>query len=190
MGWFDWFWSILAAFSWENKTGRILFLGLDNAGKTTLLGKMASGQVHVHRPTQHPNQEDLELDGIKIKTIDMGGHEDARRLWRDYFIGVSGVVFLVDAAAPHRFPEAKIELDKLLQADELQGVPFCLLYNKIDMPTAQGPPVVSNALGVSNILTGKGKPAAGVRPLEAFPTSVVNNQGYGDGMRWMSQFLK
>jgi GTPase SAR1 family protein len=58
MGWFDFLWNLFAAFGWETKTGRIIFLGLDNAGKTTLLGKLATNQVHVHRPTQHPNTED------------------------------------------------------------------------------------------------------------------------------------
>ncbi len=48
------------------------------------------------------SEEELTLEGIKIKTIDMGGHADARRLWRDYLTGVNGVVFIVDAAVAHR----------------------------------------------------------------------------------------
>jgi GTP-binding protein SAR1 len=51
MGWFDFRWNLFAAFGWETKTGRIIFLGLPKAGKTTLLGKLATNQVHVHRPT-------------------------------------------------------------------------------------------------------------------------------------------
>lgn len=107
MGWFSWFWDWLSYLGLSNKTGKILFLGLDNAGKTTLLGKLATDQVHVHRPTFHPNVEQLTLGGIKLKTIDMGGHFEARRLWKDYFTKVDGVVFIVDAANPERFPEAR-----------------------------------------------------------------------------------
>ena len=193
MGWFTWFWDLidtLSAYNWSAKQGRILFLGLDNAGKTTLLGKLATDQIHVHRPTQHPNTEDLTLEGIKIKTIDMGGHADARRLWRDYFTNVNGVVFIVDAAAPQRFEEAKRELDLLLQTDELATTPFVILGNKIDMPSAVNDEALKAGLGLSNLTTGKAKPPPNVRPLEVFMCSVVKKQGYGDGFRWLAQFLQ
>jgi GTP-binding protein SAR1 len=190
MGWFTWFWDFLASLGWENKQGRILFLGLDNAGKTTLLGKLATDQIHVHRPTQHPNSEDLTLEGIKIKTIDMGGHADARRLWRDYFTNVNGVVFIVDAAARHRFEEAKVELNSLLETDELATTPFCILGNKIDMPNAVNDEALKQELGLTGMTTGKGKPPANVRPLEVFMCSVVKKQGYGEGFRWLAQFLQ
>ncbi|RNF26730.1 small GTP-binding protein [Trypanosoma conorhini] len=192
MGWFSWFWDMMSYLGFSNKTGKILFLGLDNAGKTTLLGKLATDQVHVHRPTFHPNVEELTLGGIKLKTIDMGGHLEARRLWKDYFTKVDGVVFIVDAANPERFQEAKQELDMLLQTEELSRTPFIILGNKIDVPRAVSEEHLIAAMGLTGLSTGKQNKVTdpAVRPLEVFMCSVVKKIGYGDAFRWLSQYLQ
>ena len=192
MGWFSWFWDLLQFLGFSNKTGKILFLGLDNAGKTTLLGKLATNQIHTHRPTYHPNVEDLELGGIKLKTIDMGGHVDARRLWKDYFTNVDGVIFIVDAAHEARLDEAKAELDMLLQIEELSKTPFAILGNKIDLPKAIPEEELKRRMGLTGLTTGKAPKTADkrVRPIEVFMCSVVKQVGYGDAFRWMSQYLQ
>eukprot|EP00760_Papus_ankaliazontas_P003188 PhM_4_TR11483/c0_g1_i1/m.57038/K07953/SAR1; GTP-binding protein SAR1 len=197
MGWFDWFWDIMSYLGIGGKQGKILFLGLDNAGKTTLLGKLTTDQIHIHRPTVHPNVEDLALGGIKLKTFDLGGHQEARRLWRDYFTKCDAVVFMVDAAAPDRFGDVKAELDLLLQAEELSKAPFLVLGNKIDLAhKAVSEDSLKASLGLTGLTTGKstssGSSGAGsnVRPLEVFMCSVVKRTGYGDGFRWLSQYLK
>lgn len=192
MGWFNWFWDFVNSL-FGNKSGKILFLGLDNAGKTTLLGKLATDQVHVHRPTFHPNVEELSLGGIKLKTIDMGGHVEARRLWKDYFTKVDGVVFIVDANNPDRFEETKKELDMLLQTEELLKTPFVILGNKIDLPRACSEEQLVVAMGLQGMLTGKAKkvaPDSNTRPLEVYMCSVVKKVGYGDAFRWLSQYLQ
>lgn len=172
------------------KNAKILFLGLDNAGKTTLMHMLKEGRVGSHRPTERPSAEELTLGKIKFNAFDLGGHDQARRIWGDYFSKVDAIVFIVDAYDKKRFPEAKRELDNLLAQDKLEKCPFLILGNKIDLNGAASEDELRMALGLSNMTTGKTTTVKGVRPIEVFMCSVVKKAGYADGFRWLANYLE
>merc|ERR1712159_536171 len=103
---------------WQ-KNAKILFLGLDNAGKTTMLHMLKDAKLASHQPTNHPNMEELVIGELQIQAHDLGGHKSARRLWNDYLTGVDAIIYIIDAYGRERFPEAKAELDGLLTDESL-----------------------------------------------------------------------
>lgn len=102
-------------------------------------------------------------------------------------------MYLVDAVDKERIAESKKELDALLADDSLANVPFLILGNKIDIPYAASEEELRYYLGLNNFTTGKGNvnlADSNVRPLEIFMCSVVRKMGYGEGFKWMSQYIK
>ena len=106
----------------------------------------------------------------------MGGHEQARRIWRNYFPEVNGIVFLVDAADLEQLTEARAELSKLLATEELIEVPFLILENKIDADGALSEEEFREAMDLWQT-TGKGRVhfMEKIRPIEVFMWSIYLN---------------
>ncbi|ADM11457.1 GTP-binding protein Sar1 [Encephalitozoon intestinalis ATCC 50506] len=113
------------------KPSSILFLGIDNAGKTTLVNKLKSDSTDVYMPTHHPSTSYIEIGNLKAQVIDLGGHTAARLAWRDYFYDCHGIVFIVDVHDVERFLEVK-EAYETVRALEKKA-PIVVLMNKIDL---------------------------------------------------------
>jgi GTP-binding protein SAR1 len=108
-------------------------------------------------------------------------------------VQVDAVVYLVDAYDRERFSESKRELDALLSDESLANVPFLILGNKIDIPYAASEAELRYHMGLTNFTTGKGKVTlsdSNIRPMEVFMCSIVRKMGYGEGFKWLSQYIK
>lgn len=186
---FDWFWSILGYLGLYQKDAKILFLGLDNAGKTTLLHMLKDDRLISSPPTQHPNMEELTMGNIKFKAWDLGGHSQTRHVWETYMAEVNAIVFIVDAADVGRVREAGTELNHLLGMDALAKIPFLVLGNKIDIDGCLPAHELSAALGLTGTTGKEAGALQDVRPIELFMCSIVRRSGYGEGFRWLSNYI-
>lgn len=188
----DWFAGVLSYLGLYKKSGKLVFLGLDNAGKTTLLHMLKDARMAQHVPTLHPTSEELTMGGMKFTTFDLGGHQQARRVWKDYFPAVDGVVFLIDCADRDRLSEAKQELHSLLSDEQISSAPILILGNKIDIPGVCSEDNIRHFFGLHGHTTGQGTKSRAElihRPVELFMCSVLKRQGYGEGFRWLAQYI-
>ena len=113
---------------------RILMLGLDGAGKTTILYKLRLGGMVKARPTVGFNMETVEHNHLKLKVFDFGGRSKIRRFWHHYSPDADGVIFVVDSTDGERMGEAKEELQAMMGKRELERAVVLVLANKQDWP--------------------------------------------------------
>ncbi|KAL4445583.1 hypothetical protein ABPG74_006134 [Tetrahymena malaccensis] len=189
---FDFFKNMLGYLGLYKKNGKILFLGLDNAGKTTLLRRLKDGRLVQHDPTLGSHTEELVLGNVRFKAFDLGGHEAVRKTWKNYFASIDGIVYLVDSSDRARFEESRIEFNKIIQTKELEKVPIVILGNKIDIQGAASEDELRINFGLANtsqIGIEKINEIDG-RPIELFMCSVSKKMGYAEGFQWLSKFLK
>ena len=108
-------------------------LGLDAAGKTTLLYRLKLGEVSRTVPTIGFNVEQVEYQNISFTVWDVGGQDKLRMLWRHYYENVDALIFVVDSADTPRMGTAKSELQRLVSAEELKDAIVLVFANKQDL---------------------------------------------------------
>ena len=156
---------------------RILMLGLDAAGKTTIVYKLKLGEVLNSIPTIGFNVETVEFKNIKFNVWDVGGQDKIRVLWRHYYPGTQGLIFVVDSSDRNRINLAKQELHKMLEEEDLRDAVLLVFANKQDlgvMPVAE----VIDKLDLQSI---KG------RDWFCQGTSALTGAGLYEGFNWLTK---
>jgi len=145
--------SILKKLKQKEKEVRLLMLGLDNAGKTTILKKFNGEDINEIAPTLGFNIKTLDHRGMKLNIWDVGGQKSLRSYWRNYFEATDGLIWVVDSADKRRLEDCKKELHGLLQEERLLGATLLVFANKQDLPGAATPEEISEILELDSIKT-------------------------------------
>ena len=168
--------------SFSDHPSQILMVGLDAAGKTTVLYKLKMNETIATIPTIGFNVETVSpVKNVSFTVWDVGGQDKIRPLWRHYFSGAQGLVYVVDASDRSRFDEAKNELDWILESDEMKGVPVVVLANKQDLPQAATPSDVAMRLGLDKLRN---------RKWYVQGTSALSGDGILEAMKELSRLVK
>ena len=168
--------------SFGDRHAKILMLGLDGAGKTTVLYKLKLQEVVSTIPTIGFNVETVQpVKHVSFTVWDVGGQDKIRPLWKHYFQGCEGLVYIVDSMDGNRFSEARDELTWILNADEMAGVPLVVLANKQDLPNAHSPSEVAAKLGLPQLKD---------RKWFIQGSSAVSGSGLYEGMEELSKLTK
>ena len=171
---------LLSTFS--DRHAKILMLGLDAAGKTTVLYKVKLNETVSTIPTIGFNVETVQpVKNVSFTVWDVGGQDKIRPLWRHYFLGCEGLIYVVDSSDRSRFGEAKEELDWILESDEMAGVPLVILANKQDLPQAASPADLSVKLGLDKVRN---------RKWHIHGTSALSGEGVYEAMCELSKLVK
>ena len=97
-----------------DKDARILVLGLDNAGKTTILKKLSNEEIQHVQPTQGFNVKSLMQEGFHLHVWDIGGQKAIRQYWENYFDNADALIYVIDSADSNRMQECQEVLQWLL----------------------------------------------------------------------------
>ncbi|KAH0482800.1 MAG: hypothetical protein KVP17_001986 [Porospora cf. gigantea B] len=127
---------------------RLLLLGLDNAGKTTIVNRLLGKDVLEVSPTLGFNVDSIERLGCKVVIWDIGGQTTLRTYWKNYFDNTDGLIWVVDSTDALRLQTCKRELATVLREERLTGASVMLLANKQDLAEALKPEEVAEALGL------------------------------------------
>ena len=163
------------------KEMRILMVGLDAAGKTTILYKLKLGEIVTTIPTIGFNVETVEYKNISFTVWDVGGQDKIRPLWRHYFQNTQGIIFVVDSNDRERISEAREELQRMLNEDELREALLLVFANKQDLPNAMNAAEITDKLGLHGLKS---------RTWYIQSTCATSGDGLYEGLEWLSANIK
>ncbi|KAJ8908249.1 hypothetical protein NDN08_008340 [Rhodosorus marinus] len=163
------------------KDVKVIMVGLDNAGKTTILYKLHLGEAFSTYPTIGSNVEEVRRQNFRLQVWDLGGQAMLRQTWQMYFVNTNGVILVIDSADPERLDVAREELTNLLNSEELREAAILVFANKQDLKGAVTATEVSEALSLHSIKD---------REWNIQACSATTGAGLEDGLEWLISRLE
>lgn len=160
--------TILKKVKSQEREIRILMLGLDNAGKSTVVKKLKGEDVQSISPTLGFDINTLEFGDYKLNIWDVGGQQTIRAYWRNYFEQTDGIVWVIDSSDTMRMNDCRIELEQLLMEERLAGSTLLVLANKQDIKGALSANHIVDQLSLNDVIGRK-------RHWRVFPCCAYNN---------------
>ncbi|XP_013088787.2 E3 ubiquitin-protein ligase TRIM23-like isoform X1 [Biomphalaria glabrata] len=158
---------------------RVVTLGLDGAGKTSILFKLKQNEFISTIPTIGFNVETVEYKNFKFTIWDVGGQHKIRPLWKHYYFNTQAVIFVVDSSKKDRLVEAQGELVKLVQEKELKESSLLIFANKQDLAECLSIEELTEQLGLLKLCCN--------RSWHLQACDAKSGQGLADGLEWLSR---
>lgn len=159
---------------------KLVMVGLDASGKSTILYKFITGETQNLIPTTGFNYEEVNFGNLCFNIWDVASQYKIIALWKHYLIDADALIFVVDISNMERMKNAKIELFKLLESEESRDMPLLVFANKIDLGI-NNEQVVIKELKLNTI---------NERKWFCIGTSAKNGSGIQEGFDWLAKNLK
>mmetsp|Transcript_7713 Transcript_7713/g.22850 ORF Transcript_7713/g.22850 Transcript_7713/m.22850 type:complete len:229 (-) Transcript_7713:1242-1928(-) len=160
---------------------RILMVGLDNAGKTTIVKRINGEDISEISPTLGFNIKTMVHNGFTLNIWDVGGQKTIRAYWRNYFESTDGLIWVIDSADRARMELCAQELHVLLKEERLMAASLLIFANKQDVPGALTVPQISEVLRLPDFSN---------RNAHIEACSAVSGAGLREGMDWIVEDIK
>ena len=170
---------ILEFFSRSRNNFKIIILGIQNAGKTSILYRLSLGQLVQTTPTIGSNVEEISYNNVKLQAWDLGGQESTRSVWDVYFVNTDAIIYVIDSNDKN-IEESKNQFFKLLENETLRNAVILIYANKQDL---------SGAKKVNEIIE-----LYELNKIQGYiwniqPCSAQTGEGIVTGMKWLSDQL-
>ncbi|KAK0763063.1 hypothetical protein N5P37_004046 [Trichoderma harzianum] len=173
--------SILRKARLKDKEMRILMLGLDNAGKTTIVKQIMGEDVNTVSPTLGFIIKTIDYEGYKLNIWDVGGQKTLRSYWRNYFEKTDALIWVVDTTDRLRIDDCREELHGLLEEERLAGACLLIFANKTDVDGCMTEEEVVTLLRLNDIRT---------HQWHVLPSSAMTGKNLNQGMSWVVEDAK
>ncbi len=170
---------ILDFFSRSRSNFKIIILGIQNAGKTTILYRLSLGQLVQTTPTIGSNVEEISYNNVKLQAWDLGGQESTRSVWDVYFVNTDAIIYVIDTHDTN-YEESKNQFYKLLENEALKNAVILIYANKQDLAGAKRVNEIIQIYELESITN---------HIWHIQPCSAQTGEGLVTGMKWLSDQL-